>query len=140
MEQFVRRTFCALCCTFVLLQKKNMCTMCILQTCSTHGNKGMGCTLIFTSNEAPHRVDIFQSLAGNISCCLLQDGDIPGLRIIMIDVPENGQVEFRFVQTVDDDMARSSAYLLLFDVFICQVAAATCTTTSCPKFNVRCVT
>jgi len=35
---------------------------------------------------------------------IMEDGDVAGIRMIVIDVPDSGQVEFRFVQSVDDDM------------------------------------
>merc|ERR1712146_364497 len=38
-----------------------------------------------------------------------EDGDVPGLKSFTVDVPSSGQIEFRFVQTVDDDMGLAPA-------------------------------
>jgi acyl transferase domain-containing protein len=51
--------------------------------------------------------DVCYSIVGSFNDWkpeVLEDGDVPGLRSITIEVPGNGPVEFRFVQTVDDDM------------------------------------
>jgi hypothetical protein len=51
--------------------------------------------------------DISYSIVGNFnewSPQMLEDGDVPGLRSILVEIPESGVVQFRFVQTVDEDM------------------------------------
>lgn len=40
---------------------------------------------------------------------LLEDGDVPGLRSILVEVPYSGIVKFRFVQTVDEEMVLAPA-------------------------------
>lgn len=40
---------------------------------------------------------------------MMEDADVPGLRTITIDMPASGQVEFRFVQTVEEDVVLAPA-------------------------------
>jgi len=56
--------------------------------------------------------DISYSIIGSFNDWtpdLMEDGDIPGLKNILVEMPENGQVEFRFVQTVDEDIVLAPA-------------------------------
>merc|ERR1712232_1069224 len=56
--------------------------------------------------------DISYSIMGSFNdwtAEVMEDGDIPGLRCVIVDVPQSGQIEFRFTQTVDDDQILAPA-------------------------------
>jgi len=51
--------------------------------------------------------DIAYSIVGSFNDWtpeMMEAGDVPGQKTIMVEVPSSGQINFRFVQTVDEDM------------------------------------
>merc|ERR1711879_1051001 len=56
--------------------------------------------------------DVSYSIVGDFNSWtaqMMEDGDAPGSRNIIVEVPDSGELRFRFVQTVDEDMVLAPA-------------------------------